>query len=148
MTTRILIIAHAPLASALREAVLHVYPDAGDRVLAQDVLAQESIEETIERAKHLLNSCNENSVLVLTDVFGATPCNVAQKIVDGDRCKLISGVNLPMLWRTVNYLHEPLEILVSRAIAGGTQSIMQVSVTAPQIQQRKKHDFNSHDHNQ
>jgi PTS system mannose-specific IIA component len=54
-------------------------------------------------------------VLVLTDVFGATPCNVAQKLVDGVRSRLITGVNLPMLLRSVSYRHEPLDALVSRA---------------------------------
>jgi mannose/fructose-specific phosphotransferase system component IIA len=53
-------------------------------------------------------------VLVLTDIFGATPCNVAQKLVDGVDSKLVTGVNLPMLLRTVSYRHEPLDALVAR----------------------------------
>ena len=57
---------------------------------------------------------------MLTDIFGATPCNVAQKLVDGVRSRLITGVNLPMLLRAVSYRHEPLDALVSRAVTGGT----------------------------
>jgi PTS system ascorbate-specific IIA component len=86
--------------------------------------------------------------LVLADVFGATPCNVAQKLVDGVNSKLIAGINLPMLLRTVSYRHEPLDALVVRALAGGTQGVMQVAITAPQNQARRKHDPNDHDHQQ
>jgi PTS system ascorbate-specific IIA component len=96
----------------------------------------------------MLAQLDTPNTLVLTDVFGATPCNVAQKVVDGIHSKLVAGANLPMLLRTVNYRHEPLDVLVARALAGGTQSIMQVAVTAPQNQQRKAHDSNQHDHSQ
>jgi len=148
MNTGILIIAHAPLASALRTCVLHVYPDAGDGISALDVPANENPDVTRAAAQALLRQLGAPQALVLTDVFGATPCNVAQKVVDGHQSKLVVGVNLPMLLRTVNYRHEPLDVLVTRALAGGTQSIMQVAVTAPQNQHRKTHDQHQHDHSQ
>ncbi len=148
MNTGIFIIAHAPLASALRSSVLHVFPEVAAGVVALDVPPQQSTEATRAEAQSLLERLGTAQVLVLTDVFGATPCNVAQKVVDGVRAKLVAGVNLPMLLRTVNYRHEALDVLVARALAGGTQSIMQVAVTAPQNQQRKPHDPNTHDHSQ
>lgn len=148
MNTGILIIAHAPLASALRACVLHVYPDAADGVVALDVPANENPEVTRAAAKVLLSRFNTPQALVLTDVFGATPCNVAQKVVDGHTSKLVAGVNLPMLLRTVNYRNEALDVLITRALAGGAQSIMQVAVTAPQNQHRKTHDQHQHDHSQ
>ncbi|WP_296511057.1 PTS fructose transporter subunit IIA [Rhodoferax sp.] len=148
MNTGILIIAHAPLASALRACVLHVYPDAGEGIIALDVPANENPDVTRAAAKTLLSRLGTAHALVLTDVFGATPCNIAQKVVDGHQSKLVVGVNLPMLLRTVNYRHEPLDVLVTRALAGGAQSIMQVAVTAPQNQHRKTHDQHQHDHSQ
>lgn len=148
MNTGILIIAHAPLASALRDCVLHVYPEAAAGVLALDVLPNESTDVTRTKAQALLAQLPAPNTLVLTDVFGATPCNVAQKVVDGMNAKLVAGVNLPMLLRTVNYRHEPLDVLVARALSGGAQCIMQVAVTAPQNQTRKTHDKNHHDHQQ
>ncbi len=148
MNTGILIIAHAPLAGALRECVLHVYPEAAQGVLALDVLPDAAPEVSRQLAQTLLDQLNTPNTLVLTDVFGATPCNVAQKVVDGVRAKLVAGVNLPMLLRTVNYRHEPLDVLVARALSGGAQCIMQVAVTAPQNQTRKPHDQNIHDHQQ
>ena len=148
MNTGILIIAHTPLASALRECVLHVYPESAAGVLALDVLPNESTETTRLAVLRLLAELDAPNTLVLTDMFGATPCNVAQKVVDGVHSKLVAGVNLPMLLRTVNYRHEPLDVLVARALSGGAQCIMQVAVTAPQNQPRKSNDKNHHDHQQ
>jgi PTS system ascorbate-specific IIA component len=85
---------------------------------------------------------------MLTDIFGATPCNVAMKLMDGVNCKLIAGVNLPMLMRAMTYRHETLDMLVSRASAGGIQGVMPVAVTAPQTQTLKTYDKNKHDHQQ
>jgi PTS system ascorbate-specific IIA component len=64
------------------------------------------------------------------------------------KSRLITGVNLPMLLRSVSYRHEPLETLVSRAMVGGTQGVMQVAVTAPQNQPQRKHDPDERDHQQ
>jgi PTS system ascorbate-specific IIA component len=132
----------------MRSAVLHVFPDVEMGVLALDVPPSESPDITREQASLLLAQLATPNTLVLTDVFGATPCNIAQKIVDGVHSKLVAGVNLPMLLRTVNYRHESLDVLAARALAGGTQSIMQVAVTVPQNQQRKINDQQQHDHSQ
>ena len=148
MNNSILIVAHAPLANALRQCALHVFPDCGDGVAALDVLPNVSPEETFQAARITMEQLHAPHVLVLADVFGATPCNVAQKLVDGVRSRLIAGVNLPMLLRTVSYRHETLDALVTRALAGGTQGVMQVSITAPQNQARRKNDQNHYDHQQ
>ena len=144
----IFIIAHAPLASALRQCVLHVFPDNPAAVVALDVKPNISPEETLAQARILFKQMGTSHALVLADVFGATPCNVAQKLVDGVNSKLIAGVNLPMLLRSVSYRHEPLDALVVRALAGGKEGVMQVAVTAPHNQIKRKHDPNDHDHQQ
>ena len=144
----ILIIAHAPLASALRQCVLHVFPDGASGLAAWDVQPNSTPEETLKGATKAVRLLNTPQFLVLTDVFGATPCNVAQKLVDGMSSKLIAGVNLPMLLRTVTYRNESLDALVARALAGGTQGVMQVTSTAPQNQVKKKNDQNNNDHQQ
>ena len=148
MNNGIFIIAHAPLASALRQCVLHVFPDAESGVAAFDVQPNVPPEETLAGAGQALALLNSPQTLVLTDVFGATPCNAAQKLVDGLNSKLIAGVNLPMLLRTVTYRQESLDSLVARALAGGTQGVMPVAVTAPQNQMRKTNDQSHHDHQQ
>jgi mannose PTS system EIIA component len=144
----IFIIAHAPLATALRQCVLHVFPDSAPAVVALDVQAQMPPEETLAQARIMLSQLGTPDTLVLVDVFGATPCNVAQKLVDGVHTKLITGVNLPMLLRTVSYLHESIDALVARALIGATQGVMQVAVTAPQNQTRRSNDQDQHEHQQ
>ncbi len=149
----ILIIAHAPLAHALRQCALHVFPDCGSGVASLDVQPNVTPEETLGAARismaQLESLPRASGVLVLVDVFGATPCNVAQKLVDGVNSKLVTGVNLPMLLRTVSYRHESLDALVARALVGGTQGVMQVAVTAPQNQaKRPRNDQDYRDHQQ
>ena len=144
----IFIIAHAPLASALRQCVLHVFPDNPAGVMSLDVQPNVPPEETLAQARILFEQMGTSHALVMADVFGATPCNVAQKLVDGVNSKLIAGINLPMLLRTVSYRHEPLDALIARALAGATQGVMQVAITAPQNQAKRKHDPNDHDHQQ
>lgn len=148
-STRILIIAHAPLAHALRECALHVFPDCADSVAALDVLPEESPEESLAQARKLLAQWGADTTLVLTDLFGATPCNVAQRLIDGVRSRLVTGVNLPMLLRAVSYRAEPLDAVVHRAVVGGTQGVMQVTISAPQNQHRRNHnDQDPHHHQQ
>ena len=148
----ILLIAHAPLANALRQCALHVFPDCGEHVVAIDVQPNLSPDETLGAARIALDQLGRlpqiKGVLVLADIFGATPSNVAQKLVDGVSSRLITGVNLPMLLRAVSYRHESLDTLVSRAVVGGTQGVMQVAITAPQNQPRRNHDQEEHDHQQ
>ena len=144
----IFIIAHAPLASALRQCVLHVFPDNAPGVAALDVQPNMPPEETLAQARIMLAQLGTSHALVLADVFGATPCNVAQKLVDGVHSKLIAGINLPMLLRTVSYRHESLDALVARALIGATQGVMQVAITAPQNQVRRNHDQDQHEHQQ
>ncbi len=145
----ILIIAHAPLASAFRQCVLHVFPDSDAGVVALDVNPQTLPEETLAQARTLLERLGTPQALVLTDLFGATPCNVAQKLVDGVATRLVTGLNLPMLLRAVCYRDEPLDALVARALVGATQGAMQVAVTAPQNQRPlRKNDQDPNDHQQ
>jgi PTS system ascorbate-specific IIA component len=147
----ILIIAHAPLAHALRSCAVHVFPDCESALAAIDVQPNLPPEETLATARIAMEQLARSGhagVLVLTDMFGATPSNVAQKLVDGVTSRLITGVNLPMLLRSVSYRNEPLEALVSRAVVGGTQGVMQVAITAPQNQPRRSHDHQHHDDQQ
>ena len=127
-------------------------PTASAALAAIDVQPNLPPEETLATARiameQLARLRPDSGVLVLTDMFGATPSNVAQKLVDGVTSRLITGVNLPMLLRSVSYRNEPLEALVSRAVVGGTQGVMQVAITAPQNQARRTHDPDQHDHHQ
>ena len=151
----ILIITHAPLAHALREIALHVFPDASAHIAALDVNSDARTEDTIKLAEVMLSKLAEaaqkdaeNGFLLLCDVLGATPCNVATQLAVDPAIKLVTGVNVPMVLRAMTYRHEPLDQLVARAIAGAIQGVVAVTTTAPQHQSVKSHDQNQHDHQQ
>ena len=146
-----LIVAHAPLASALKAVAMHTFPDCARRLEAMDVPADMSPEDMAHQMRGMLLSLNDPEVLVLTDVFGATPCNVAQQLALSDdlgSIKVVTGVNVPMLWRSLCYADDALDALVARAVAGANQGIMQVAVSKPQNQSNKtSQNKNAHDQN-
>jgi mannose PTS system EIIA component len=152
MNNQILIIAHAPLAQALKACALHVYPECEEDVIAIDVQPDDSPEKTLELVKKATQNINKQTqtggLLVLTDIFGATPANVAQRLVAQTQAKLIAGVNLPMLYRSVCYRHETLETMAARAMVGGTQGVLQVTLPAPQTQHHRHNDHKKTDHQQ
>ena len=124
MSNAVLLIAHAPLAHALRECALHVFAEAAADIGALDVQAHEPPEQTLARAQALCAGWGERPVLVLTDVLGATPSNVARRLIDGRRMRLLAGVNLPMLLRAISYREKDMETLLTRAIGGGRDGVL------------------------
>jgi PTS system mannose-specific IIA component len=127
MNNRIFIVAHAPLAQALKACAMHVYPECAAEVLALDVKADDTPEQSLQAAQQLWVDVPNGDVLVLTDVLGATPANVAQQWARERKAKIIAGVNLPMLLRSVCYRHEPIEGLVQRAMTGGALGVVEIS---------------------
>ena len=127
MNNRIFIVAHAPLAQALKACAMHVYPECAAEVLALDVKADDTPEQSLQAAQQLWAGVPKGDVLVLTDVLGATPANVAQQWARHRKAKIVAGVNLPMLLRSVCYRHEPLEGLLQRAMTGGALGVVEIS---------------------
>ena len=146
----VLLIAHAPLASALLSVAGHCYEEKGHLFEAIDVDPTMSADTVEALARAALARLNAPEVLVLTDVFGATPCNVAQRLSDGVSVRVVAGVNVPMLWRSLCYLGEPLDALVARAVSGASQGVMQVAQTRPQnqVQSPITNDSNNSRHQQ
>jgi PTS system ascorbate-specific IIA component len=140
--TGIVIVAHAPLASALGQCVEHVYscePGVGRRALrVLDVAPGEEVDSAVERARALVREVDGGQgVLVLTDVLGATPGNIAARLAEPGRVMVIAGVNLPMLLRAVCYRADSLLDVAAKAIAGGEQGIVPVGTTAVQNQSNR-----------
>ncbi len=131
---QLLIVAHAPLASSLQAVAQHVYPDCGARLKAIDVLPAATPSEVEALVREVLAQCSGSDVLILADVFGASPCNAALAAADGVRSRVVAGVNVPMLWRALCYADQPLDDLAERAVSGATQGVMHVSVPRRQHQ--------------
>lgn len=148
----VLIIAHAPLASALKAVAQHTFPEKADMLAALDVAPEMSLEEIEQRASVLLAQVCQPDALIFTDVFGATPSNVAQRLAGQfaeAQVRVVTGVNVPMLWRSLCYSQEPAEAMAARAVASGTQGVMQLVSSRPQNQVglTVAHD-QDHDHHQ
>jgi PTS system ascorbate-specific IIA component len=137
MTTTILIIAHAPLASALKAVAQHAYPDCAAALEALDVHGGNDVEQIEVAARAVLERHAHRPTLVFVDAFGASPCNAATRLLDDPQVRVVAGVNVPMLWRTLCYGDEPIDALVARSVAGATQGVMPVTVPRPQNQTQR-----------
>ncbi len=142
----LLIIAHAPLATSLRAVVAHVFPNETG-IEAIDVSGDTSPEQVEKAAREALANIADPEILVLTDVFGATPCNAAMRLADGVHVRVVVGVNVPMLWRAVAHRRNPLLAVAERAVSGAVQGIMQLAPTRPQTQTSRSGDHDQ-DRNQ
>ncbi|MCG5077140.1 PTS sugar transporter subunit IIA [Paraburkholderia tagetis] len=128
----ILIIAHAPLATALRECIAHIYGGCPARIGALDVLPDSDPVEVVAQATAEIERLREeNGALVLTDMFGATPSNIAARLATVPQVRVLAGVNLPMLVRAVCYRTTSLDVLVEKALAGASKGIQAIGPSAP-----------------
>ena len=131
----VLLVAHAPLASTLLAVARHVYPECGVGLAAVDIGPDTEPDDAQAQIRAALGALGSAEVLMLADVFGASPCNAALAAASGARARVVTGVNVPMLWRALCYAaKEPLDELVERAVDGGVQGVMQVGASRPQNQ--------------
>ncbi|CAM2191363.1 mannose PTS system EIIA component [Paraburkholderia kururiensis] len=130
----ILIIAHAPFATALRECVAHIYGGLPARIGVIDVLPDSDPAQVVAQANAEIDRLREeNGALVLTDMFGATPSNIAARLATLPQVRVLAGVNLPMLVRAVCYRATPLDTLVDKALAGATKGVQEIVPGAPAV---------------
>jgi PTS system ascorbate-specific IIA component len=130
----IVIVAHTPVASAMLGFAEHAFGDLPERVRAVDVPPYEDIKVSFDRVFEAAKKVNSgNGILVLTDVMGATPANVASKLdAPGPSAELgnvivLTGLNLPMLMRCITHRGESLEELAAKVLQGGQNGILRLS---------------------
>lgn len=130
----ILIVAHTPIASAMLDFLDHIYGSIPDKIQALDIPAHEDTKISTQRLKVAVEMVSDSKqVLIITDILGATPANVAGKFALNDtenQVMVITGLNLSMLLRAVSHRHEPLEQIVEKAIQGGTQGVVKIRTTS------------------
>jgi PTS system mannose-specific IIA component len=124
----ILLVTHNGLGDSLLDCVKHVLGEVPANVRSLSVLASDdpSLKETEGNAL-IAQLDNGGGVLVLSDIFGATPSNIARRLCRPPHVRGVAGVNLPMLLRVVCYKDKTLEDLVYRAIEGGRECIIDMS---------------------
>jgi len=120
----ILVVAHGTLAASLVECLRHVMGPTLERVECIGVLPDTEPDRVLAEARACVERLDTGAgVLVLTDLFGATPSNVAHRLASPGRVEVISGANLPMLVRAYAYRREKLDTALTKAIAGGRDGI-------------------------
>jgi len=126
MTVALLIIAHAPLGSATLTAARGTLGESPLPVAVMDITYDADPQQEQQRAETLLVELDQgDGVLVLTDLYGSTPCNIASRLLQPGRAiHLISGLSLPMLIRTMNYPTLPLGELAQKALSGARDGIL------------------------
>lgn len=122
MSVSLLIITHDQIGTALMdtaEAMLGVSP------LPVDVIAvhrEQNPDDLVEDAERIISG-NEQT-LVLTDMYGSTPSNIACRLHTNSNVRVVGGINLPMLVRVLNYPRLSLDDLVEKAVSGGRDGVL------------------------
>ncbi len=128
MTIGILLVSHESLGYTMLDIsvkTLSVCPLA-TRVLS--VPLDDDLDILAKRAEKMVIELNGgDGVLVLTDLCGATPSNIACRLVRFDDVMVVAGLNLSMLIRVLNYPELSLTEMAERAVDGGRQGVMLLS---------------------
>ena len=124
----IVIISHGALGESLIHAASHVLGKRPLRVRQVGVTVHDDPEAILPQARDFVRQLDDGEgVLVLTDIYGATPGNIAMRLLDKGRVEGVSGVNLPMLVRALTYRDEPLAKVVEKALSGGCEGVVHMN---------------------
>lgn len=125
MSVGLLLITHNTIGSALLETATNMLGHCPLLTETLAVVPDSDPSELRGQAEAMLEDLNQgDGVLILTDMYGSTPSNIATSLGKHGRVAVISGVNLPMLVRLLNYPHLGMETLVSKALSGGCDGIL------------------------
>jgi mannose PTS system EIIA component len=123
----ILIITHGTLGESLIHCVSHVLNKRPPRVRALGVTAQDDPLLLLPHARALVKELDAgHGVLILADMYGGTPSNMAAKLVVPGKVEGVAGVNLPMLIRALTYRDRDLTTIVSKAVSGGCEGVSRI----------------------
>ena len=121
----ILIIAHGTLGESLIHCAMHVLGNRPHHLMQIGVTIHDDPQQIMPQAIRLVRQLDQgDGVLVLTDVYGATPANIACRLLIPGRVEGVAGVSLPMLVRALTYRKEPLDVVVGKAVSGGVEGVM------------------------
>jgi PTS system ascorbate-specific IIA component len=125
----ILVITHEDLGDCLIRCACHVLATKPQQLAHLSVFPQEDPDVVVVKARALVDHLNSgDGVLLLCDMLGATPCNIATRLVQSGKVECLAGVNLPMLVRVLTYRNESLSVVVEKGIGGGQRAVVAVNV--------------------
>jgi PTS system ascorbate-specific IIA component len=123
----ILIISHGTLGESLIHCASHMLNKRPPRLRQIGVTAQDDPLQLVPQARKMIKDLDDGEgVLVLTDMYGGSPSNIAAKLVIPGKVEAVAGVNLPMLVRALTYREKPLPVMLTKAISGGCEGVLRV----------------------
>ena len=123
----ILIITHGTLGESLIHCASHVLNKRPPRLKQLGVTAQDDPALLLPQARALVKELDDGAgLLILSDIYGGTPSNLAAKLVVPGKIEAVAGVSLPMLIRVLTYRDRDLQTIVTKAISGGCEGVVRV----------------------
>ena len=126
----ILIIAHGGLGESLIHCVTHVLGKQPPQLAHFAVGTNDDPSDLLPQAQQVVSTLNTGSgVLILSDIYGASPCNLVTKLLAPGKIEGVAGVNLPMLVRVLNYRDKPIKVCLEKAVTGGRDGVVHFTKT-------------------
>ncbi len=125
MNVGLLLVTHDGIGTAYRKIIHTLLRQVPADLQVLEVPLDCSLEHLTGRCQNFLDTIDQgDGVLILTDLYGSTPCNVAIQASTGHNVRVVSGLNFPMLIRVLNYPQLPLGPLAEKALTGGKDGIV------------------------
>lgn len=120
------LVTHEGIASSLLKISGDILKNSLDNISYIEIKMDAPVEKAIANASSAIEQLDtQNGLIICTDFYGSTPSNVAQKLSDHFHSHFISGINLPMLVRLLNYRNQDINTLTAKALDGGRLGIQQ-----------------------
>ena len=124
----ILIVTHGEIGTALLESASQILGQRPAQVSTLSVWRQDDPDDLVLRAREMMDQIDAgDGVLILTDIFGATPGNVVSRLLEDGRIEGVSGASLPMLLRVLTGRNGSLSAAVKRALSGGAEGVVHMN---------------------
>jgi PTS system mannose-specific IIA component len=124
----VLIVTHGDIGTSLLTSANQILGGAQEQVATLSVWRADDIDDLVLRARELIEALDAgDGVLVLTDIFGATPGNVVSRLLEDGRIEGVSGASLPMLLRVLTGRNGSLTAAVQRALSGGAEGVVHMN---------------------
>jgi PTS system ascorbate-specific IIA component len=123
----LLIAAHGNLGESLIQCAIHVLGKRPEALEALDLMSFDDTDSMLRAADHHIEHLDTGEgVLILTDLYGSTPCNTVCKLLRPGRVEAVTGVNVPMLLKVLTYRGEQLRLLADRAAEGAREGVFHI----------------------
>lgn len=123
----ILLITHGTLGESLIQCACHVLNRRPAQIAQLGVSAQDDPLDLLPIARRMLVEVDHGEgAVILTDIYGATPSNIATKLLRPGLVEGIAGVSLPMLLRVLTYRERDMATLIQRAVSGGCDGVLHI----------------------